>query len=155
MRLEGLTIMRFLADQASYDQLLSRTDHTNDCYVRSGEYLHHMYIDGIKYVIARALYQCINEAKSKNDVEALAHLQIHEEDLRGLVAEAQTHGSLNGTSMFGPPLPEDDGRPTHVNTWFPALATTVDATGLNRTFLSESILRTIYNQSRVTGAGLV
>jgi hypothetical protein len=147
--------MRFLADHASYDQLLSRTDHTNDCYIRSGEYLHHMYIDGIKYVIARALYQCISEAKAKNDTEALAHLQIHEEDLRRLVAEAQARGALNGTSMFGPPLPDDDSSPPPINTWVPRLATTIEATGLNRTFLTESVLRTIYNQSRVTGAAIV
>src|SRR5436853_5167553 len=107
--------MRFLVDQASYDQLMSRTDHTKDCYVRPGEYLHHMYVDGIKYVVARALYQCINEAKAKNDVEALAHLQIHEEDLRRLVADAQAHGGLNGVHILGAPLPDDTGKPTHVN----------------------------------------
>src|SRR5436853_5083215 len=137
--------MRFLVDQASYDQLMSRTDHTKDCYVRPGEYLHHMYVDGIKYVVARALYQCINEAKAKNDVEALAHLQIHEEDLRRLVADAQAHGGLNGVHILGAPLPDDTGKPTHVNTWSPPLATTVEDTGLNRTFLTENVLRTIYN----------
>ena len=146
--------MRFLVDQASYDQLLARTDHTTDCYVRPGDYLHHMYVDGIKYVIARALYQCINEAKAKNDVEALAHLQIHEEDLRRLVAEAQTRGTLNSTSVLGAPLPNDDGKPTHVNTWSPPLPTTVETTGLNRTLLTENVLRTIYNKSRATGADI-
>ena len=35
--------MRVLMDQESYDELLTRHDHPSDCYVRPGEYLHHMY----------------------------------------------------------------------------------------------------------------
>lgn len=146
--------MRFLVDQGSYDQLLARDDHTHDCYVRPGEFLHHMYMDGIKYIVAHALYQCIKDAKAKNDAEALAHLQIHEEDLRRLAAEAQARGGLNRSQALGAPPPDDDNTPAQANTWSPPLPTTVEEAGLNRTFLIENTLRTIYNQSRVTGAGI-
>jgi hypothetical protein len=46
--------MRFIIAQEFYQQMLEVPHHTPDCYVRPGEYLHHMYIDGVKYVIAPA-----------------------------------------------------------------------------------------------------
>lgn len=144
--------MRFLVDQASHKQLLAQTDHTPDCYVRPGEYLHHMYVDGIKYVVAHALYQCINTAKSKGDTVALAHLQMHEEALRKLVNEAQARGTFNNAQVLGEALPTDNDRSGKAEPWTPELPTVIEETGLNRTFLSENILRTIYNQSRATGS---
>ncbi len=55
--------MRFLLDARSHDEMNARSDHTPDCYVRPGEYLHHMSVDGIKYVVARALYDCLKDAR--------------------------------------------------------------------------------------------
>jgi hypothetical protein len=111
-----------------------------------------MYVDGIKYVVARALYQCISAAKSKGDTVALTHLQIHEEDLRKLVNEAQARGVFNNARMLGEALPTDNDRSGRAEPWAPELPTVIEETGLNRTLLSENILRTIYNKSRATGA---
>jgi len=87
--------MRFLLDQASYEEMKRRKDHTPDCYVRPGEYLHHLYRDGVKYVVARALFECIKEAKANYDTEALAHLMLHKRQLDKLVAEAKAKGELH------------------------------------------------------------
>ena len=46
--------MRLLLDQRSYDEMLSKNAHPRDCYVRKTEYLHHLYLDGVKYLVARA-----------------------------------------------------------------------------------------------------
>ncbi len=143
--------MRVLMDQQSYDEMLARRDHTNDCYVRPGQYLHHLYRDGIKYVVARALYAALNEAKQRDDVEALAHLTLHENELRGLVASAKQAGTFSGTQPLGDPEPVDT--PVHLprDSFTPEKALTWEETGLNRTLLLEMILRTIYTKSRATG----
>jgi len=143
--------MRFLLDQHSYDDLLARGDHTVDCYVRPGEYLHHMYIDGVKYVVARALYDCLKEARAKDDQEAVRHLIMHKQQLDVLVAEAQRSGTLNGSRMLGSPVPNDDGSPKLGNTFVPPLPSTLEATGLNRSFVQDMIIRIIYNRSSATG----
>jgi hypothetical protein len=143
--------MRFLLDQSSYDELLARTDHTDDCYVRPGEYLHHMYVDGIKYVVARALYDRLKEAHNNGDAEAVRHLHMHRQHLEALVADAQRNGTLGGTRMLGSPLPDDDVAPSN-NTYVPKQPETIEETGLNRTSIQELILRLIYNRSRATGA---
>ena len=69
--------MHVLMDQESYDALLARQDHPADCYVRPGEYLHHMYRNAVKYVVAPALYAALAEAQERNDREAIAHLRAH------------------------------------------------------------------------------
>ena len=38
--------MRFLIAPEFYEEMRQRSDHTPDCYVRPGEYLHHLYVDG-------------------------------------------------------------------------------------------------------------
>ncbi|HEU5089008.1 MAG TPA: ATP-binding protein, partial [Roseiflexaceae bacterium] len=63
--------MRFLVDQRSYDHMLAKKSHPRDCYVRKEEYLHHVYLDGVKYTVARALYDCIKQAGEAGDQEAL------------------------------------------------------------------------------------
>ncbi len=47
--------MRFIIANEFYQQMLATEYHTPDCYVRPGEYLHHMYIDGVKYAVAPAV----------------------------------------------------------------------------------------------------
>ncbi len=143
--------MRFLLDQRSYDEMRARTDHTADCYVRPGEYLHHMYVDGVKYVVARAIYDGLKEAREKNDHEAMRHLGMHKQHLDAMVAEAQRNGTLNGGRMLGSPLPDDDARTAVTNTYLPPLPLTVEETGLNRSFIQDLILRLIYNRSQATG----
>lgn len=142
--------MRVLMDQQSFEEMLTRDDHTDDCYVRRGQYLHHMYRDGIKYIVARALYTALAEAKRCNDDEALEHLGMHEAELSGLVAVARQAGQLNGVHPLGDPDPVETSIAAS-ETFKPKLPTTWEATGLNRTALLEMILRTIYTKSRATG----
>src|SRR3954452_4133361 len=143
--------MRVLMDQQSFDELLANPHHTEDCYVRPGQYLHHMYRDGIKYIVARAFYAALAEAKQRDDPEALAHLNLHEAELRGLVTAAQQAGTLNSFHPLGDPDPVDVAAAPAAASFSPALPTTWDETGLNRTLLLEMILRTIYTKSRATG----
>jgi hypothetical protein len=146
--------MRFLLDARSHDELRARNDHSPDCYVRPGEYLHHMYVDGIKYVVARALYDCIKEAREKNDYDATRHLNMHKQQLDMLVAEAQGNGTLTGARVLGGDVPTDDGSATADNSYMPVVPTTIDETGLNRSQIQDLIVRVIYNRSRVTGMEL-
>ena len=80
--------MRFLIDPKFYHEMQTRTDHTVDCYVRPGEYLHHLYMDNVKYVVARALLECLKEAQTKNDAEAVNHLLLHQKHFDTLLKEA-------------------------------------------------------------------
>src|SRR5437868_12803072 len=69
--------MRFLLPPPYYEEMKSRSDHTPDCYVRPGEYLHHIYLDGVKYVVAQAMLDCLDQAKTKDDADAIRHLELH------------------------------------------------------------------------------
>ena len=66
--------MRVIIAPEFYQQMLEIPYHTPDCYVRPGEYLHHMYIDGVKYTVAPAVLNCLADAEAKGDEEALHHL---------------------------------------------------------------------------------
>ena len=70
--------MRFLIAPQYYQEMLARPDHSADCYVRPGEYPHHLYIDGCKYTVAQAVAQCLQDAYAANDLEAVRHLQLHQ-----------------------------------------------------------------------------
>lgn len=146
--------MRFLMDQQSLDEMMSRTDHSKDCYVRPGYYLHHLYRDGVKYVVARALQQCLNEAREKQDTVALAHLQLHLNELQKLVAEAKANGTFATATLLGEAPPDDDGSVPVATSFVPPMPSTIEETGLNRTLLNEMVVRVIYTKSRITGAGL-
>ncbi|MBA3533410.1 MAG: ATP-binding protein [Ardenticatenales bacterium] len=144
--------MRYLIDQQSYEMLKSRNDHTPDCFVRPGEYLHHIYIEGVKYVVARALKECMIEATQRKDTEALNHLQLHKEQLDMLATEAQKSGALAGARLLGNPAPVDDEETeASRNTWMPPIPQEAENTGLARSLLFEMILRVVYNQGRPTG----
>lgn len=143
--------MRFLLDQRSYDDLQARSDHTADCYVRPSEYLHHMYVDGVKYIVARALYDCIKDATAKRDQEALRHLTMHKQHMDVLVTDAQRAGKLNSAQMLGNPIPADDEGKKQSNGYFPPQPLTIEETGLNRTLIQDLILRVIYTRSRASG----
>lgn len=146
--------MRYLLDQKSYDEMLSREQHPRDCYVRDQEYCHHLYVDGVKYVIARAVYACIKEAQSKNDADALLHLNMHVQDLERLIQEARARGeNIGAVRMLGDPPPSnEEARPQLLNSFFPTKPQTIEETGLNRTFLTEHFLRILYNKGRATGS---
>lgn len=145
--------MRYLLDQKSYEDMLARSSHPRDCYVRGQEYCHHLYIDGVKYTVARAVYACVKEAQARNDSDALLHLQMHVQDLERLIAEARSRGvNVSGLRVLGDPPPTDEeARPQLHNSFFPTQPTTIEDTGLNRTFLTEHFLRILYNKGRATG----
>jgi hypothetical protein len=149
--------MRILIDQTSYDEMLSKTSHPRDCYVRGTEYLHHVYLDGVKYLVARAVYDCIKRAQEVDDGEALLHLMFHKEELERMVAESRAKGvDLRTVRAIGDPPPTDqESRPRLQNSFSPRAPETIDETGLNRTFLYEHVVRIIYNKGRVTGLELV
>ncbi len=147
--------MRFLLDQQSYEQMLARKDHTPDCYVRPGEYLHHVYVDGVKYVVARALAECIKEATAKKDAEAYRHLQLHKDHFDLLMAKAQQRGGVGNARLLGdppPPAGDESAQPQTGDRFVPRAPTTLAETGLNRSFMTDMILRAVYNRGRATGS---
>ncbi len=150
--------MRFLMDPRFEQELLARTDHTPDCYVRSGEYLHHLYLGGVKYVVAPALYKCLKQAHAVGDKEAEAHLRMHQDQLEPLIEQARQGGWLDRAMMLGDPPPQDpppEEVPQQPELQFiPAVPQSLEETGLNRTVAIELILRTVYNFGRPTGQEL-
>jgi hypothetical protein len=149
--------MRILIDQQSYDEMLSKSLHPRDCYVRNLEYLHHIYADGVKYIVARAVYDCIRKAQEVEDQDALLHLLLHKEEIERMVGAARNKGvDLRAVRIVGDPPPTDEeSRPQLQNSFMPAAPQTIEETGLNRTFLYEQLLRIIYNKGRATGLDLV
>lgn len=148
--------MRVLVDQKSYEEMLNKQSHPRDCYVRGAEYLHHLYVDGVKYLVARAVYDCIKRAQETADQDALLHLLFHKDELERLIADARTKGvDLRTARSIGDPAPTDEeSKPQLSNSFTPKQPQTVEETGLNRTFLYEHTLRIIYNKGRVTGLDL-
>ena len=125
--------MRFLIDPAFYQKMMRRTDHTPDCYVRPGKYLHHLYLDGVKYVVAQALNECLKEAQLRNDTEAIQHLGLHLDQLNIAMKEAEAKNALDGAQYIGDPLPDDEEAPPQQqvkNTFIPREPKTVAETGL-------------------------
>ena len=149
--------MRLLIDQRSYDEMLSKSSHPRDCYVRKTDYLHHLYVDGVKYLVARAVYDCIKRAQEIDDQDALLHLMFHKDELERTVAEARAKGAnLASARALGDPPPTDDvSMPKLSNSFTPPEPQSIEESGLNRTFLYEHLTRIIYNKGRVTGLELV
>ena len=134
--------MRFLLAPEYYDEMLECTDHTPDCYVRPGEYLHHLYKDGVKYVVAQAMSQCLQDAHAKHDLEAIRHLELHQSHYDRLANETMQNGNhFEDLPMLGdPPPPEEEERPRRTH-YHPPLPTTVSETGLSTSFLFETVYR--------------
>lgn len=145
--------MRFLLDQKSYEEMLSRRTHSRDCYVRDKEYLHHLYVDGVQYTVARAVYSCYKEAQTRNDTDALLHMAMHIQDLEKLINEARSRGEniATMTTIGDPPPSEEESNPKLINSFSPPEPATIEETKLNRTFLTEHFLRILYNKGRSTG----
>jgi hypothetical protein len=148
--------MRFLIAPEFAQQMRQRDDHTPDCYVRPGQYLHHLYIEGVKYVVAPAVADCLQEAEAAGDAEAVRHLRLHQEQYEALLAQVQGYGSLEGVNLLGDPPPEDNGAGVFRmgQGYIPLQPKTLAETGLSEPFLFELVLRTIYNRGRLTGGDL-
>jgi hypothetical protein len=148
--------MRFIIANEFYQQMLQVPDHTPDCYVRPGEYLHHMYLDGVKYVIAPAVVDCLAEAEAKGDAEAVAHLRLHKLHYEALLADAERTGTLSAevTLLGDAPPTDDEALPATGNAYTPRVPGRWEDLGLDLPFLFDLVLRTIYTRGQTTGGEL-
>jgi hypothetical protein len=147
--------MRFIIAPEFYEQMLQIPNHTADCYVRPGEYLHHMYIEGVKYVIAPAVLDCLAEAERRGDQEAIAHLRLHKLHYDALLADARRYGELTGVTLLGDPPPtEEEGTPAGGSQYVPRQPGRWEDLGLELPFLFDLILRTVYTRGQITGGQL-
>ena len=147
--------MRFIIAHEFYQQMLQVPYHTPDCYVRPGEYLHHMYIDGVKYAIAPAVLDCLSQAEVKEDQEAIEHLRLHKLHYEGLLADAQRLGDLDGVTLIGDPPPTDEESvPDTGNHYVPRIPGRWEDLGLDLPFLFDITLRTIYARGQLSGGEL-
>jgi hypothetical protein len=147
--------MRFIIAEEFYQQMLDLPYHPEDCYVRPGEYLHHMYIDGIKYVVAPAVLAGLAEAEAAGDREAIDHLNLHRAHYEALMLDAERYGTLDGVTLLGDAPPTDEeATPTVANQFMPRVPGTWEELGLNQSFLFDLVLRTIYTQGQTSGGDL-
>jgi hypothetical protein len=148
--------MRFIIANEFYQQMLATPDHTADCYVRPGEYLHHMYLDGVKYVIAPAVLDCLAQAEERDDKEAISHLQLHKLHFEALLADAERTGTLTDevTLLGDPPPTDEESAPSTGNTYSPRLPTRWEDLGLDLTFLFDLTIRTVYSRGQIPGGEL-
>jgi len=147
--------MRFIIAPEFYEQMREQEYHLPDCYVRPGEYLHHMYIDGVKYTVVPALEQCLKQAEERNDLDALRHLRLHKIHYDKLYEEAMDAGDLDGVTLLGDPPPDiEEAVPKIANPYLPRPPAKWEDLGLPLPFLFDMILRTIYHRGQQTGAEL-
>ncbi|OWK45428.1 AAA family ATPase [Fimbriiglobus ruber] len=143
--------MRMIIAPEFYQQMLQMPYHTPDCFVRPGEYLHHMYIDGVKYTVAPAVVDCLTDAESKGDAEAINHLRLHKLHYDMLLADAERYGSLDGVTLLGDPPPNEDDAPPAGNQFAPRVPTAWEDLGLGMSSLFDMILRALFNRGQLTG----
>ncbi len=148
--------MRFIIANEFYQQMLQTPGHTPDCYVRPGEYLHHMYIDGVKYAVAPAVLDCLAQAELKNDLEAIAHLRLHKLHFEALLADAQRAGTLTDdvTLLGDAPPTDEEALPATGNVYVPRVPARWEDLGLELPFLFDLTLRTVYTRGQISGAEL-
>ena len=148
--------MRFIIANEFYQQMLQVPYHTPDCYVRPGEYLHHMYIDGVKYTIAPAVIDCLAVAESKDDHEAIAHLQLHKLHFESLLADAERTGTLTDevTLLGDAPPTDEESQPPSGNAYVPRVPGRWEDLGLDLPMLFDLTLRVIYNRGHLSGGEL-
>jgi hypothetical protein len=147
--------MRVIIANEFYQQMLQIPYHPADCYVRPGEYLHHMYIEGVKYVVAPAVLDQLAVAEAKGDKEAIDHLRLHKLHYESLMADAQRFGSLEGVTLLGDPPPTDDEAAAQIsNQFLPRSPSVWEDLGLDLPFLFDSVLRTIFARGQLTASDL-
>jgi hypothetical protein len=155
--------MQFLIDQAAVEEM-NKAGLTPDCYARAGHYPHHLYRNGEKFLIVRALYSAINDAKAKGDSEALTHLLLHEKQVKEWAAEMERRKQGLPVSEELKSYPHYLGEGGTIEeceqeveiplTFIPQIPTSVEELGLNRGFVIEMLLRVLYVKGRVTAGAL-
>ena len=148
--------MRFLLEDRFFKEMNDRVEWLPpDCFVRPGEYLHHMYLEGIKYVVVPALVKCLEEAQAKQDGEAFNHLMLHKSQLDRLVSRMQKAGKPIEGPLLGDPPPPNEIAIMPPNTFVPQQPNDMKGTGLNSAFVQDMVLRSIYFLGRPTAGELV
>jgi hypothetical protein len=113
-------------------------------------------MDGVKYVVAPALAECLTSAQERNDQDAVRHLQLHQSHYDQLATQVLNEGgNLDELKALGdPPPPEDVPSPRKRTGYVPIAPKDVAETGLSSAFLFEMVLRTIYNRGRIAGSDM-
>ena len=142
--------MRVLAGPRFVAEMEKRRDPTPDCFVRPGEYQHHLYIDGVKFLVAQALDKCLKLAEERRDEEALLHLNLHREQCKQLMEAAKADPDKN--ALLGPRVPAKDAATEVRKSPAPKEPETFEDLGLSSAFLTEMIIRTLYNRGRMSGS---
>lgn len=152
--------MQFLTDQAAVDEMM-RTDLPSDCYAVGKEYPHHYYIKGEKVLVVRALYNAIKEAQAKGDEVALSHLKLHDEQVRTWAAEMERQKQglppLEGNEHYRKiNMPtdweaEEEERPAGPPPFVPPIPFTVQDLNIQRSFVEDMVIRTLYFRGNITG----
>src|SRR5262249_55610874 len=92
------------------------------------------------------------EAETKEDVDALRHLQLHKAQYDVLVREATEMGGLDGVVLLGDAPPEDDGSaPVSSTGYTPQVPHSLSDAGLSVSFMFDLVLRTLYKGGRRAG----
>jgi hypothetical protein len=153
--------MQFLLDQAAVDEM-NNAVLSRDCYTHDKLFPHHVYRGGEKCLVVRALYAALNEARAKGDKEAIAHLSLHEKQVKEWAAEMERQ------KQGQPPSDDIKKFPAYVSgntqaeeevkddkpAFFPEIAAGIESLNLNRAFVTEMVIRVIYFKGRMTGNAL-
>lgn len=147
--------MRVIIAPEFVEQMRMVPNPSADCYVRPGEYLHHMYIEGVKYTVAPAVLECLQQAEQANDTEAVNHLKLHKYHYEQLLADAQRYGSLEEVTLLGDPPPSDEESiPATTNPFLPAPPSKWEDLGIGLSFLFDLTLRTLFARGQLSAATL-
>ncbi len=147
--------MRVIIAPEFYQQMLDTDSHSEDCYVRPGEYPHHMYVEGVKYIIGPAVLEGLARAEECGDHEAIRHLRLHKFHYDALRADAARYGNLDGVTLLGDPPPSDEeASPNSGNPFLPRNPTTWEDLGIESPFLFDGVLRMLFTRGQLTGAEL-
>lgn len=150
--------MQFLIDQGAVEEM-NQQELSPDCYAYDRELPHHIYRDGEKCLVVRAMYAAIAQAKQKNDEVALAHLQLHEEEVREWAAEVERQKKAGNPmpyihqQMQAAKAEEEENRPK-LPSFVPPVPLTLPDLGINEGFVAEMVVRTLYFKGTVSGGQL-
>ena len=143
--------MRVLVGNQFVAEMEKRRDPTPDCFVRPGQYQHHLYLDGVKYLVAQALNDCLKQAEEKADAEALLHLRLHEQQYRQMMEGIEDPPAPPAVLGAPAPNPQDFAEPARKSV-APPEPSSFEELGVSMSFFTEMVLRTIYNRGRMAGS---
>ncbi|HEX2911714.1 MAG TPA: ATP-binding protein [Chloroflexia bacterium] len=152
--------MQFLTDQGAVDEMLA-SDLPKDCYAYDREYPHHYYLHGEKVLVVRALYSAIKEAQARKDEVAISHLMLHDEQVRGWAADmerqkqglppAAGHEHYRRMQQLPDDWDSDEHKPPAPPSFVPPIPFTIQDLGIQRSFVEDMVIRTLYYKGNITG----